>query len=163
MRTHTTVWGVGNPLLRDDAVGLEVVRLLEEKGLTGFSLHSCELAPANYLATLKREHPERFLLIDASDMGLPPGTLRRFPLSCAGDPSFTSHDLPLQMLLAGALPPDCKAWIIAIQPQSTAFGIGLTSVAAQAAQECAALIAAARSNEIDVLAWEGNSASIEMK
>ena len=36
MRIHTTVWGVGNPLLRDDAVGLEVVRLLGKRKLPNF-------------------------------------------------------------------------------------------------------------------------------
>ena len=53
MRIHTTVWGVGNPLLRDDAAGLEVVHLLDERKLSGFSLRRCELTPGNYLATLK--------------------------------------------------------------------------------------------------------------
>ena len=76
MRIHTTVWGLGNPLLRDDAAGLEVVRLLGEKKLPNFSLRRCDLAPANYLATLEGERPRRFLLIDASDMGLPPGPRR---------------------------------------------------------------------------------------
>ena len=115
MRIHTTVWGLGNPLLRDDAAGLEVVRLLGEKKLPNFSLRRCELAPANYLATLEGERPRRFLLIDASDMGLPPGSLRRFSLTRVDDPSFTSHDLPLPQLLAGTLPPDCEAWVVAIQ------------------------------------------------
>ena len=124
MRIHTTVWGLGNPLLRDDAAGLEVVRLLGEKKLPNFSLRRCELAPANYLATLEGERPRRFLLIDASDMGLPPGSLRRFPLTRVDDPSFTSHDLPLPQLLAGTLPPDCEAWVVAIQPQSVDFASG---------------------------------------
>lgn len=157
MRIHTTVWGVGNPLLRDDAVGLEVVRLLGKRKLPNFSLRLCELAPANYLATLKKECPRRFLLIDASDMGLPPGSLRRFPLARVDDPSFTSHDLPLPQLLAGVLPPDCEAWVIAIQPQSAALGIGLTSVAAKAAQACAKLIAAGQSDQIDTLKESGES------
>lgn len=151
MRTHTTVWGIGNPLLRDDAAGLEVVRLLGERKLSGFSLRRCELAPGNYLATLARERPRRFLLIDASDMGLPPGTLRRFPLARVDDPSFTSHDLPLPQLLAGTLPSDCETWVVAIQPQSVDFGIGLTPAAVQAAQECADLIAAGRLDGIAAL------------
>ena len=151
MRIHTTVWGLGNPLLRDDAAGLEVVRLLGEKKLPNFSLRRCELAPANYLATLEGERPRRFLLIDASDMGLPPGSLRRFPLTRVDDPSFTSHDLPLPQLLAGTLPPDCEAWGVAIQPQSVDFGIGLTPAAARAAQACAAWIAEGRLDEIAAL------------
>ena len=31
MTVHTTVWGLGNPLLKDDGAGPEVIRLLEEK------------------------------------------------------------------------------------------------------------------------------------
>ena len=31
MNIHTTVWGLGNPLLKDDGAGLEVIRLLQEE------------------------------------------------------------------------------------------------------------------------------------
>ena len=109
MNIRTTVWGIGNPLLKDDGAGLEVIRLLKEMELDGFSLRSCELAPGNYLATLAHEAPEAFFLIDASDMGLPPGSVRRFPLSRIDSPTFTSHDLPLDELLEKTLPSGCRS------------------------------------------------------
>ena len=148
MNIHTTVWGIGNPLLKDDGAGLEVVRLLEQMGLKGFSLRSCELAPGNYLATLKREAPRRFILVDASDMGLPPGSVRRFPLSRVDSPTFTSHDLPLDQLLERALPSGCYSCVIAIQPESTDFYVGLSEAVQKTASEVARLIAEGRTDRI---------------
>lgn len=151
MNIHTTVWGLGNPLLKDDGAGLEVIRLLQEEAPKGFSLRSCELAPGNYLGTLAREQPQTFILVDASDMGLPPGSVRRFPLSRIDSPTFTSHDLPLDELLEKALPPGCTATVIAIQPESTDFFIGLSEPAANAAKQVAALIAAGSTDSIELL------------
>lgn len=151
MNVHTTVWGIGNPLLCDDAAGLEVIRLLEELAPEGFFLRSCELAPGNFLSTLRRESPKRFFLVDASDMGLPPGSVRRLPLDRIDDPSFTSHDFPINRLLEDALPQDCVACVIAIQPTSTDFHMGLTPAVAEAAQTCATLLAEGRSAEIPEL------------
>ncbi len=151
MNVRTTVWGIGNPLLKDDGAGLEVIRLLKEMELDGFSLRSCELAPGNYLATLAHEAPEAFFLIDASDMGLPPGSVRRFPLSRIDSPTFTSHDLPLDELLEKALPSACAAEVIAIQPESTDFFIGLSESVSSAAREVARLIAEGRTDEITPL------------
>ncbi len=148
MTVHTTVWGIGNPLLGDDGAGLEVIRLLLEERPEGFSLRSCELAPGNYLATLARERPERFILVDASDMGLPPGSLRRFPLSRVDSPAFTSHDLPIDRLLEESLPRGCDACVIAIQPESADFFIGLSAAASRAAAEAARLISSGRTDEI---------------
>ena len=149
--THTTVWGIGNPLLKDDAAGLETIRLLSEMKLEGFSLRSCELAPANYLGTLKRERPQKFYLVDASDMGLPPGSLRRFPLERIADPSFTSHDLPLNQLLETVLESETQAAVIAIQPATTDFGVGLSRPVSLAASKAASLISEGRAGEIQEL------------
>ena len=148
MNVHTTVWGIGNPLLKDDGAGPEVVRLLDEMGLDWLSARSCELAPGNYLATLKREAPRRFILVDASDMRLPPGSARRGPLSRIDSPTFTSHDLPLDVLLENALPAGCESFVIAIQPESTDFNIGLSAAVETAVNEVARLIAAGRTDEI---------------
>lgn len=148
---HTTIWGIGNPLLKDDAAGLEIIKLLEEAQLEGFSLRSCELAPANYLATLKKEQPQRFYLIDAADMGLPAGSLRRFPLKRIADASFTSHDMPLDQILRAAAGMPQNAWVIAVQPEDTSFGVGLTPKVADAAQRAASLLAAQRAEEIQEL------------
>ena len=84
-------------------------------------------------------------------MGLPPGSVRRFPLERIDAPTFTSHDLPLNELLEKALPSGCTAEVIAIQPESTDFGIGLTPAAARAARHVAELIASAQTELIPPL------------
>ena len=148
---HTTVWGIGNPLLKDDAAGLEIIRQLLLMEPRGFSLRSCELAPANYLATLKRERPLRFYLADAADMGLTPGNLRRFPLERIADPSLTSHDLPLNLLLETVLESGTRSWVVAVQPEDTGFGTELSPCVAAAVQKAARLIAEGRAEDIPEL------------
>ena len=155
VRTNTTVWGMGNPLLHDDAVGQEVIKILQSE--YGFptediSVRDVETSPANFISALKRERPKKFLLVDASDMGLEGGRMRRFPVSRLEGAAFTSHDFPIDMLLAEALPDDCDAQVIAVQPVDCSLCTdGLTPPVAEAARECARLIAEGRTDEIPQL------------
>lgn len=144
----TTVWAIGNPLLQDDAVGLETAALLQKLSLPGLTIHSCELAPANYLGTLDRENPEMFLLLDASDMKLAPGEIRKFRLDRIVDASFTSHDLPLDQLLNKVLKAKAETWVIAVQPLTTDLGIGLSDVVRTAAGRLAQIIEQDKLDEI---------------
>lgn len=146
---------MGNPLLHDDAFGLYVVQLLQKKyeGLEGFSVRSVETSPANFISKLRKENPKNFILVDASDMGIDGGELRRFPLSRLEGTAFTSHDFPIEMLLADALSDDCSATVIAVQPVFCGMGIEeLTEPVKIAAERCARLIAECRIEEITELA-----------
>ena len=154
-RTAATVWGMGNPLLHDDAAGLKAAEILKEKylsGLEGFSVRCVETVPANFISTLARERPLSFVLIDASDMGLMPGEIRRFPLSRLEESAFTSHDFPVKILLESALPSDCTGTIIAIQPLSCDLTPDeLTPPVMAAAEKCARLIAEGKICDIEEL------------
>ena len=70
----TCVVGVGNELRGDDAVGLHVVRALA--GLDA-ELLECEGEPVGLIEAWSGF--ERAILVDATDSGAEPGTVRRLP------------------------------------------------------------------------------------
>jgi hydrogenase maturation protease len=70
------VIGVGNAMRGDDAVGLEVARLLEGSLPAGVALHTCEGEPVALLDLWAG--CDRVLLVDAMRSGAEPGTVRVF-------------------------------------------------------------------------------------
>jgi hydrogenase maturation protease len=79
----TCVVGVGNELRGDDAVGLEVLRLLEGALPDGVRVLPCEGEPVALLSAW--EGCDTVILVDATHSGAEPGTVRRIP----------AHDEPL--------------------------------------------------------------------
>ena len=71
---------VGNALRGDDAVGLHVARALADAGV---HVVECEGEPVGILDAW--DGCERAILVDATDSGAEPGTVRRLPV----------HDAPL--------------------------------------------------------------------
>ncbi len=77
------VVGVGNALRGDDAVGLEVARLLDGTLPDGVRLVECEGEPVSLLASW--EDCDTAIVVDATESGQEPGTVRR----------LAAHDGPL--------------------------------------------------------------------
>jgi len=126
------VIGVGNLLLKDEGLGIHVVRELQKKefppgveaiegGLTGISL-------IDFF-----QGSRKVVLIDAADMNLAPGTVVRFTpeeiRSPSRNPKFSAHDLGLLEVLElakalGQCPPEVV--IIGVQPKEISWGTDLT-------------------------------------
>ena len=79
----TCVVGVGNELRGDDGVGLAVARALEGTVPAGVRVLECEGEPVALLAAW--EDCDRTIVIDATQSGAQPGTIRR----------IAAHDGPL--------------------------------------------------------------------
>jgi hydrogenase maturation protease len=77
------VVGVGNALRGDDAVGLEVARLLDGTLPEGVRLVECEGEPVALLSSW--EDCDAAIVVDATESGAEPGTVRR----------LEAHDGPL--------------------------------------------------------------------
>ena len=75
LKKRLMIWGMGNPLHGDDGAGVRAAELLQERlrGQEGYEVRICETQPENFLGLLRRHPPERLLICDASDMGLPSG------------------------------------------------------------------------------------------
>jgi len=117
------IMGIGNPLRRDDGVGVEIVEQLTGKVPERVKLFSCEMVPENFLSDIKVFQPTHVLIIDTAELKAEPGEARLIPPQKIGGTTFSSHTIPLS-LLAGMIDETVKAKIIflGIQPFSTGFG-----------------------------------------
>ena len=131
------IWCLGNVLLGDDAVGCKVAELLLEKKVAGAV--DCGTTPENYIAALRKSPPSALLIVDAADMGLPPGELRRLTLEELDAATAVSHGIPLSLLLSpftGVF----EIAVLGIQPAAVQLGAPLSEAAEKAAHRVADLI-----------------------
>ena len=150
------VLGIGNELNGDDAAGVLVARALRD-GICGsvgpgsswtaptldghFLVIEAGLAPENFTGTLRRFHPELVLLVDAAELGQPPGTVAWVGWAEAGGWSGSTHTLPPSVLahyLVEEL--SCEVILVGIQPARLDFGAGVSAEVQQAITEVAGKI-----------------------
>jgi hydrogenase 3 maturation protease len=91
--TKKILLGLGNPVGRDDAVGLRVAEALREAEWLSIPAPALE----NVLGLVEKEKPEKLVIVDAAEMGLPPGTIRRLPLGKGAEMLGSTHGLPLSL------------------------------------------------------------------
>ena len=128
--------GIGNPIRKDDYVGLKIVQNLQGKVPENVCLLECETVPESYLLDIEQFKPTHVLLIDAAFLGLKPGEANLVETEKIEDfPAITTHMLPLKIFCeyikqaTGA-----KIALLLIEPKSMEFGEGL-SVEVEAAAE----------------------------
>ena len=66
---RVVVAGIGNPIRRDDFVGLKIVQDLEGKVSKNVCLIECETVPENFMQEIVDLKPSHVLLIDAAVLG----------------------------------------------------------------------------------------------
>ena len=89
---------------------------------------------------VERERPELLVIVDAADMGLPPGSFRRLPLERAEEMLGSSHALPLG-LLAGIIQRAAREVVlIGVQPADLSPGEGLSPKVKKAADDLISLL-----------------------
>ena len=132
------IWCLGNTLLGDDAVGCRVAELLLEKKITG--VIDCGTTPENHIAALRTQPPSTLLIVDAADMGITPGGLRRFSIEELNSATAVSHGIPMSLLLS-PFADVFEIVMLGIQPTTTRLGEPLSETAEKAARRVADLIA----------------------
>ena len=68
--------GIGNPIRRDDFVGLKIVQDLQGKVSKRVCLLECETVPESFIQEIVDFRPSHVLLVDAAFLGLKPGLMR---------------------------------------------------------------------------------------
>ena len=131
------IWCLGNVLLGDDAVGCKVAELLRAKKITG--VVDCGTTPENYIASLRTQPPSTLLIIDAADMGISPGELRRLSIEELDTAATVSHNIPLSLLLSPFVG-IFEIAVLGIQPAMTRLGAPLSEAAEKAASHVTDLI-----------------------
>ena len=131
------VMGIGHELCGDDAVGLQVARMLQAAEANNPHLLVIEAGPApeNFTGPLRRFEPDLIWLVDAALFDAPPGEVRCLPWEQVEGMSASTHTLPLNILAAYLTAElGCELELIGIQPGQTFADAPLTPPVRKAAK-----------------------------
>jgi len=148
------ILGVGSELCHDDFAGLYLVEKLSERlnipvGVTSerVLLVSGGPAPENFSGMIREFHPDLLVVVDAAFLELPAGSIQLLPEERAAGLSFSTHMLPLPMLLSYLkLACGCQTCLVGIQPATTEQGLGMSARVQEGAELLAELFAQALSD-----------------
>jgi len=124
--TRVVILGVGNTLRRDDGLGPEFVKRL--MGLSGkVMILDCGSVPESYVGPIRRFKPSHILIVDAADMGLPPGTFKLVYNLKTPDVFISTHSLPLNFFTEYLeSQTSTKIALLMIQPKDITLGESLS-------------------------------------
>jgi len=139
------IFGAGNTLMRDDGFGVAVAHALADvtlpDGVEVIDGGAAALAVEGLL-----QEADHVILVDAAEMGKPPGTLVRFDpdqaRNAAPDRPLSLHqgDLLSTLRLLDALGQRPPVTIIAVQPQDVSVGQGLSPPVEPAVAEAVRMV-----------------------
>ncbi len=146
--------GIGNPLRRDDGVGIWVAEQLQ-----GAEWEVISAGPnvENALGIVRRAAPDLLVVVDAAEMGLPRGTARRLALDQSERMLGSTHALPLPFLLSTVRDRVGEIVLIGIQPADRSLGEGLTPAVKAGAEEVVALLRAGEAGTLPLYPTPGES------
>ena len=130
------VIGVGNPLRKDDFVGVWIVRELQGKVSENVKLIESETVPESFIEPIARFEPSHILIIDSALLDLKAGSSKLVEAQAIPYfPAISTHTLPLRIFcdMLSAMT-RAKIAILAIQPKDVDFGEGLTKEVENAAK-----------------------------
>lgn len=111
--------GIGNPRHGDDALGPVFARAFRHPD---WRCVNAATAPENFTGLVRRLRPDLLVLLDAAEMGLPPGAMRRLDPQSIQRGDFGTHAGSIGKL-ADFLS-DCagEVVVLGIQPEATCPG-----------------------------------------
>jgi hydrogenase 3 maturation protease len=145
--SSTIVLGIGNRLGGDDVAGTCVVDILNQKchrakvpPLTEIIAIDAGTVPESYTSVIRRQRPDLLILIDAADMGLPPGSLRTIAPDKINILSFSTHHIPIPMFVSYVEKFCGKVLVIGVQPEQTQTGKGISKAVHKSVKKLAEVI-----------------------
>jgi hydrogenase 3 maturation protease len=146
------ILAVGNSMMGDDGAGPLLADLLRQDPLPGWDVEDGGSAPENATHRIAARAPNRVVVVDAADMGLEPGEIRRVPPSALADMFIMStHDLPLTFVMERLAENVPQVEFVGIQPDLVAFYCPMSERVRQAVER---LYAALRDDPtLDGLPW----------
>jgi hydrogenase 3 maturation protease len=131
------VLAVGSELRGDDAAGILVGKNLQ-KSCSGPRLEILfgGSAPENLTGEIKKLRPSHLIIVDSAEMGLKPGSVKLIAPDEVGGYSFSTHVLPLKIMVDYLLKHfACEIIIIGIQPKNLDFGASVSPEVEAAARK----------------------------
>ena len=123
------ITGIGNPIRKDDFIGVLIVRGLKDKVPSSVYLVECETVPESFLEPIVEFNPSHILIIDAALLNLEHGASKLVsPEELEERQAVSTHALPLRIFCQYlAQTTEAKIALLLIQPKDTSFGEGLSS------------------------------------
>jgi hydrogenase 3 maturation protease len=136
--------GVGSELRGDDAVGMHVAEMLRsrERAHPRLKVHLCSTAPESATGPIRSQKPSHLIVVDAVALGATPGEVALLERSDIDGVTFSTHTLPLSVVLdfIGHDNPTLDAFVIAVQAEQLLFGEPLSERVASTANALAQVI-----------------------
>lgn len=135
------ILGIGNPMRGDDAIGMEIVKLLKGRVPKKVKLLECQIVPENFIGEIERFTPTHILLIDAAQLEAQPGEARLVSPDRILGMALSTHAIPLSILaevFQNSI--SAKVMILGVQPKNIDFGEGLTPELQKASKKIADLL-----------------------
>ena len=154
----TIVLGIGNRLGGDDAAGNYVVDMVNQRQHKAKAILPAEImaidagtAPESYTSVIRQHRPDSLILIDAADMGLPPGALRIIAPKRISILSFSTHNIPLSMFVSYVEEFCGQVLLVGVQPKQTETGKSISEAVHKSVKKLADAILEGRITEIPML------------
>jgi len=154
----TIILGIGNRLGGDDAAGTCVVDMLNQRRHRAKALLPAEImaidagtAPESYTSVIRHHRPDLLIIVDAADMGLPPGALRTIAPEKISILSFSTHHMPLSMFISYVEKFCGNVLLVGVQPERTDMGGGISKAVRKSVKKLAEAILEGRIAEIPLL------------
>lgn len=155
----TIVLGIGNRLGGDDAAGICVVDMLNHRQHRAKAFLPAQIiaidvgaAPESYTSVIRHHRPDLLILVDAADMGLPPGALRIIPPEKISMLSFSTHHMPLSMFTSYVKEFCGEVVLVGVQPEQTEMGKHTSKTVRKSVKKLTETILEVRIAEIPLLA-----------
>ncbi len=140
--------GVGNDIRGDDAVGELVSREFEKEGWKSVD---CGSVPENYVPQVEEGEYDVLIIVDAADMEIEAGEIRRVPREKLGVFTMSTHALPLSVVMDFLDKKVGEVILIGIQPKDMSLKEGITGEVKEAKERLLDILHEERWDEIPEL------------
>ena len=135
------VLGVGSSLRSDDAAGLLVAEELKNIKNPKLKVFFGSTAPENLTGEIIKYGPTHIIIVDCVDIDQKPGSILLVDPRIVDGVSFSTHMLPVKMIVDYFLESlKCEIIIIGIQPKSLEFGETVSGEVIKASKQIADVI-----------------------
>ncbi len=135
------VLGIGSELRADDVAGLLVAEELKKIKSSKLKIILGSTAPENFTGEIIKYNPTHIIIIDSMDMDREAGSILLISPEEVGGVSFSSHMLPIKMMVDYLLASlKCEIVIIGIQPKILTFGEAISREVEKSAKQISDII-----------------------
>ena len=157
------ILAVGNTMNGDDGIGSYIVEQIEqyineaggEADKTDTSSRhreimtiDCGTIPENYTSVIRKQRPDRLVLVDAAELGLISGSYRIVKPEHMGVMTMSTHNMPLSLFVSYVSQFCREVLLLGIQPQSMQLNTKLSSELYRAGDEVVTLIVTGKLSDI---------------